>query len=77
MSDGEKLLADELRAFVNDLQIILLELESDEEIIQAKIIHWRLPCGFQIALKSRYLKPRDFPKGLMINVNVFTREEDN
>lgn len=54
-----------------------MELESDEEIIQAKIIHWRLPCGFQIALKSRYLKPRDFPKGLTINVDVFTGEEDD
>ena len=37
MSDGEKLLADEPRAFVNDIPIILLELGSYEEIIQTKV----------------------------------------
>lgn len=35
--DREKLLADEPRAFINDFLVVLLEFESDEEIIQAKV----------------------------------------
>lgn len=35
--DGEELLTDEPRAFVNDFPVVLLEFEFDKEIIQAKI----------------------------------------